>query len=445
MVGIMIGSGIFRTPASIATEMGSPWLILTLWALGGVLSLFGALTYAELATMYPQSGGVYVFLREGFGRCTAFVFGWTYVLITKPLAAAGIAIVFGENVNRLLHVDWDPRMVTIAVLILLTGINILGMRLGSGVAVVLTAIKLGALAAIVGLGLALHGDSAHVLAGADAPKPFLSALMPVMFLILWTYDGWSDVGAVAGEVTDPQRRLPRIYLVGTIAVTVLYVLVNAVYMLFVPLAEMRGPEIQMTGSVAPVVMERLLAGIGGAGMAATAGGVIVTAIILVSTLGSTHGSIITGARVTFAQARDGLLFSFLARVHPRFQTPAVALVVQMVLSCTACWFVETFEAMAGGFVFTMWIFYGLAAASIFVLRAKRPDAVRPYRCWGYPVVPAVFIACAAGMTTLSIWQKPNETLRWLGVLVAGVPVYFVWRRWVGAYDNGAPSASGAPQ
>jgi len=416
MVGIIIGSGIFRTPTSIAQQMGDPWLVLLLWLVGGVLSLFGALTYAELAVMYPQSGGVYVFLREGLGRCVAFVFGWTYVLISKPLAAAGIAIIFGEHVNALLGVTWDPRLVTIGILVVLTAINIVGMTLGSRVAMVLTCVKLAALMAIVGLGLAVVPGSGRALEAVPAPKPFIDGLLPVMFLIMWTYDGWSDVGAIAGEVKDPQRQLPRVYLTGTAIITLIYVAVNAVYMLLVPLEEMRGMD-----TVAPTVVERLLP----ANLAA-AGGVIVTGIVLVSTLGSTHGSIMTGARVTFAQARDGLLFSFLGRVHPRFETPAVSLVVQLVLSCIACWFVGDFERLAGGFLFTMWIFYGLAACSIFILRVKRPDAPRPYKCWGYPVVPAVFILAAAAMTVLSIRDTPVQSLVWLGVLLAGVPVYFVW-------------------
>jgi APA family basic amino acid/polyamine antiporter len=413
MVGIIIGSGIFRTPASIAKEMGSPGLILALWVAGGVLSLFGALAYAELGTMFPRSGGIYVYLHEGLGGPAAFVFGWTYLLISKPLAAAGIATVFGEHLNRLLGVSWDPRIATCALLFLLTIVNVAGVRLSAGVACLLTGLKVLALAGIVALGLALTQQQGGFAAG-PAPHGFWTALAPVMAGILWTYDGWSDVASVAGEVREPQRLLPRILLVGTAATIGLYVAVNAVYFMMVPLAEMRGVE-----TVAPLVMERLLG---------RWGAMAVTVIILVSTLGASHGSIMTGARVTFAQARDGLLFRFLGRIHPRFETPAVSLWVQLGLSCLAIIFVKTFEGLTGGFVFTMWIFYAGAVAAVLVLRARRPDLERPYRCWGYPWVPVVFIAASLAMTALSIVASPRGTLPWLGALLAGWPAYYLWRR-----------------
>ena len=422
MVGIIIGSGIFAAPTAIAGQMGSPWMILATWLAGGVLSLFGALTYSELATMYPQSGGVYVFMREGFGRPVAFVFGWTYMLITKPAAAAGIAVVFGQHVNSLLGTGWDAKWVTTVILVVLTGVNVRGVRLGTGVAGVFTFVKVAAIIAIIALGVVLLKGSAANLKDQPAPLdvrtglpiPVLMALTPVMFKVMWTYDGWSDVGAIAGEVKDPQRELPKIYLAGTVAVTILYVAVNAVYLYMMPLSEMAGVD-----TVAPVVMRRLLG---------PAGGIAVTVLILVSTLGSTHGSILTGARVTYAQARDGLLFRFLGRVHPRYETPAVALWSQLALSITALWLLKGFAEMADAFVFTMWIFYGLAAAAIFVFRARRPDAPRPYRCWGYPVIPALFILAAIVMTAMSIYQDPRHTLPWLGLLAAGVPVYYVWNR-----------------
>ncbi len=421
MVGIIIGSGIFRTPPEVAKHIGSPWLILMFWALGGVVSLFGALTYAELACMYPQSGGVYVFLREGLGRPIAFVFGWTYMLVSKPFAAAGIAVVFGENLNALLGVHWDIRVTTSVLLILLTAVNTLGINVGAGIAELLTGAKIVALVGIAALALILNKGSSVNFADSPVQGGLLLAIAPVMSAVLWTYDGWSDVGAIAGEVKNPQRELPRIYLIGTAAVTLLYVAVNAAYMWLMPLSEMR-----TTDSVAPIVTGRLIGGVGA---------VAVTVIILVSTLGSTHGSIITGARVTYAQANDRLLFKFLSYVHPRFKTPAVSLWVQLCLSCGALWYAGSFQKLADSFIFTMWIFYGLAAASIFVLRVKRPDAARSYRCPGYPVIPALFILAAAAMTVLLIVDDVNNpkshgrmVMLWLGVLVLGVPVYYVWKR-----------------
>jgi APA family basic amino acid/polyamine antiporter len=426
MVGIMIGSGIFRSPSAIAGVLGSPGLILLLWLAGGAISLCGALTYAELAAMYPQSGGVYVFLREGYGRGMAFVFGWTYLVLSKPFAAGGIAVVFAEHLNGLLGTTWDPRVVTSAVLAALTALNTLGLRLGSGVAGLLTALKVAALGAIVVLAMALMNGEASNFAAAPAVDragrevPLLVGLAAAMSLVLWTYDGWSDVGAIAGEIRDPHRNLPRAYLAGTAAVTALYLAVNAVYAWLVPIAEMRA-----TDTIAPLVVTRLLAGIGVAG---AFGATVVSLIVLVSTLGSTHGSIITGARISYAQARDGLLFRSLGRVEPRFRTPAVSLWVQLVLAVAATWIAGDFQALASTFVFTMWIFYGLAGAVIVILRRRLPDAARPYRCPGYPWVPGIFVAASAAMTVLGLIEDPAQNLVWLGVLLAGIPVYLLWVR-----------------
>jgi len=426
MVGVMIGGGIFRQPATIAGELGSPTLILVFWAIGGLLALFGAMTYSELACMYPQSGGVYVFLREGLGRAVAFVFGWTYMLITKPFGAAGICVMFAESLNQFLGQNWDLKFVTTIALVALTLVNSFGVGIGAAVAKALTSAKVLALIVIVLLVAALRKGNVQHFESTPPPTTLLAAIAPVMAAVMWTYDGWSDVGAIAGEVKEPRRLMPRVFILGTVAVTVLYLLVNAAYIALVPLSEMRTIE-----SVAPVVMDRLVGPVGA---------MAVVAIIMVSTLGSTHGSVLTGARVTYAQSRDGLLFKSLGYVHPRFRTPLVALWVQLALSCAAVWYQsdqgqpqQLFTKLAESFVFTMWIFYGLAAATVIILRIRQPERERPYRCWGYPVVPVLFILAAAAMTVLSIRadlldekSRGMMTLPWLGVLVAGLPVYYIW-------------------
>jgi amino acid transporter len=423
MVGVVIGSGIFRTPTAIAQQLGDPYLILLLWLIGGLIALAGALTFAELATMMPKSGGIYVFIREGYGPCPAFVFGWTYMLITKPAAAAGIAFIFAEHFNTLTGLDWSPQLLTCAALVVLTIINVIGVKASARFAIVLTSLKFGALAAIIVLGIAAAlreslAPGANVSGGfvaVPSPKTLFQALVPVMAAIMWTYDGWSDVGAIAGEVKEPKKTLPRVYILGTLSVIGLYVLANAVYLWHIPI-----PQMRETPTVAPVLLEKF---------AGPIGATVVTIMIIISTLGSSHASVMTGARVTFAQARDGLLFRFLARIHPRFETPAVALWTQMALSCAAVLFLEEFDKLAGTFVFTMWIFYGLGAGTLFILRKRQPDAERPFRTPGYPVVPAVFLLSSVAMTVLSIHADPKNTLIWIGVLAAGVPVYYAWRRW----------------
>ncbi len=420
MIGVMIGSGIFRTPTDIANNLGNPALILAFWATGGLVALFGALTFAELATMYPSSGGLYVYLHKGYGPMVAFVFGWVYLLLVQPTAVAGITTVCSQHILELIEPDvrqraplLDHRIITCLIVVALTAINISGMKKGAGVAVFLTAIKVLALVAIVVLPIALMKGSAGHFTAVAAPKPLLWALAPVMAAVMWTYDGWSDTAAVAEEITEPQRRIPRIFLLGNVGMMLLYVAVNAAYIALVPLGEMAQTE-----TVAPLVLERLVGPVGGT---------IVTVMIIISTLGAAHASIIVGSRVVFAQSRDRLLFDFVSRVHPRFQTPAVALGLICVLSCVVTFWLETFDRLIETFIFTLWIFYGMAGVAIFILRKREPGMSRPYRCWGYPVVPAVFVLVAAFMTVVSILESPGETLPWMALLAAGVPTYYAWR------------------
>lgn len=417
MIGVTIGSGIFRTPSSIAAELGSPLLILMMWVLGGVLSLFGALTFSELATMYPRSGGIYNFLHQGYGARTAFTFGWTYMLITKPFAASAIALVTMEYFAS--AIGWkatagELSMLVCVELIALTGLNVLGMKLGAGVGAAITGAKVVCLIGIVIVVSALGEWDASHFKSVPKEKPLLPALIAVISLVLWTYDGWSDVGSVAGEVRDPQRTLPRVYLIGTVALVALYLAVNAAYFHALPINAMRE-----TNAVASTAVEQVLG---------ASGAWAVGIIVMLATFGSTHASIITGARVTFAQAQDGLLFSFLGRVHPRFETPAVALWVQCLLSCIAVTMLRGFQELADGFVFTMWIFYGLAGASLFVLRRSQPDKPRPFRCPGYPIVPAIFVLASLAMTVLQISADWRGTLPWIGVLLLGLPAFTIWKK-----------------
>lgn len=418
MIGVTVGSGIFATPAVIAQQLPHPTFILLLWAFGGILSLFGALTFSELICMYPASGGLYNFLRHGFGERIAFIFGWTYMLITKPFAAAGIAIVSATYFNRLCGTQWDEPTLVCIELIVLTFINTLGMRLGAGVGVLITAFKVAALAAIVGLALVLPGGSTSNFAPLPSASLSLAAVIAVMSSVLWTYDGWSDVGSVAGEVKDPQRRLPRIYLAGTLILIALYLAVNAAYMYILPISTIAGSK-----AVAGDAIEKLIG---------PRGSQLVTAAVLISTVGATHASIITGARVTFAQARDGLLFKFLARINPTFQTPAVSLWSQCALSCLVVLLLRNFQSLADGFVFTMWIFYGMGGAAVIVLRRTQPDTPRAFKVPGYPVIPCLFVAAALAMTVLTVWSDKGDkfvhTLPWLVVLAVGWPAFTLWKR-----------------
>jgi len=415
MVGIILGTGIFFTPVIVAKYLSNPWTILAFWVAGGVLSLFGALTFAELAAAFPRSGGMYVYLHEGLGPRAAFTFGWTYLLLMKPFAAAAVGIVFANHLNALLGVDWSPPAVACVMILVLTVVNVVTVRGSSGTAVVFTSLKFASLLAIVFLALALRKGSAANFDSAPVDVPLWKAFVPVMYGVLWTYDGWSEVSAVSGEVENPTRALPRILLLGTAAVALVYVAVNAVYCALIPLTEMRG-----LSTVAPVVMERLLGG---------AGGRVVALMIVVSTLGASHSAVLTGARVTWAQAQDGLLFRFLGRVHPQFRTPDVSLWVQAVLCCAAVIWLQNYRDVSEGYGFLGWIFYGATAAAVLILRRRRPDLERPYKCWGYPAVPVLFILVSAGMTALYIvvtgWKM---TVPWLAILFLGIPAHAIWIR-----------------
>ena len=417
MVGIILGSGIFLAPPAIAGMLGSPALVLFFWVAGGVLSLFGALTFAELAAAFPRSGGLYVYLQEGFGPRTAFTFGWTFLLLIKPFAGAAVGITFANHFNELFGVDWYPPAVASVMILILTAVNVVTVRGSSATAIVFTALKLASLVAIVGLSVLLTKGSASNFAASPSPWPLWKAFAPVMYGVLWTYDGWSEVSAVTGEVENPGRTLPRILLLGTAATIVIYVAVNAVYLSLVPLSEMR--ELK---TIAPLVMERLIG---------KSGAFVVTLMILISTVGATHAAILTGARITWAQAKDGLLFRFLGRVHPKFETPDVSLWIQAVSCCAALLWLRHYKDVSEGYGFLMWMFYGGAAAAVLVLRRKKPDLERPYKCWGYPAVPIVFLVVSVMMTLLFIAQSPKTTLPWLAVLLAGFPAHAIWTRWAG--------------
>ncbi len=450
MLGVTIGSGIFETPASVAAQTTATWQVMALWIAGGVLSLLGALTFAELATILPKSGGLFNFLADGLGRAgrpTAFVFGWMYMLIIKPSAAAGIATITAKNLRVLLGVPpdrWSIPWVTCAILLVLTLLSLPGLRLGARLSVVLTSAKVLALAMIVAsaaslalggltqsdapggvIDLGIGAAGARSATGESAMGPlgwlaFMGAMVGAMSGVLWSYDGWNDVGSVAGEVERPQRTLPRALILGTLLITLIYLAVNAAYLSVVSAEEMRAlANTPGAPSVASVLMTRALG---------PSGAMVVVGMIVLSTLGSSFASVTTGARVTFAQAREGLLFAPLASIHPKFKTPHVSLWVQLAFSCACMAFYGTFEKLAGAFTFGMWIFYGLAACAIIVLRRTQPNIERPFRCPGYPLVPLLFVGSALFMTVLLIYEKPQDSLISLGVMALGVPVYYVWER-----------------
>jgi len=415
LVGSTIGSGIFRVPAEVAERVGAVGAMGLLWVLGGLFALAGALTLAELAVLFPRSGGIYVFLREGWGRLPAFLFGWTELLIIRPSALGAIAMLFAEYLRVFVPLTGaGVRLVAAGAILTLALANIRSLTWGAAVQNASTLAKVLALVGLAVLAFGLGDPQRGAFAGPIAFAPlswggFGLALVAVM----WTYDGWADLTFLAGEVRDPARTLPRALLGGTLAVVAIYLLVNAAYLYVLTPAAMAGRPLVAADAARAVV--------GGAGAS------LVAAMVLLSAFGALNGSTMTGPRIFYAMAEDGLFFRPVAAVHPRYRTPWVAIALAAALGI-AYVAVRTFEQLADAFVLGIWPFYALAVGAVFRLRRHRPDVPRPYRTWGYPFVPLLFLVASVAMLANALVQQPVSTAVGFGVILAGVPVYHLWRR-----------------
>lgn len=415
VVGTIIGSGIFRVPASVAGAVGTPGAVALVWVLGGVISLCGALSLAELAAAFPRSGGVFVYLREAYGPLVAFLFGWT-ILIVGPASVAGIALVFAEYLGRLMPLaPGGIRAVAAGALLV---VSLAAYRSVQGVGALVSAAsaaKIAAIAVLVVAAFAL-GDGDAGSFGAGMPVDTTAQWGGIGFALvaaLWAYNGFQDMVSVAGEVSDPGRVLPRALMAGMAIVVVLYLAANAAYLNVLPYDALRASPL-----VASDAMVRIL---GGAGAAAAAG------MVVVSTFGALVALAFSTPRIFFAMADAGLVFSPLARVHPRFKTPHVAVVAHAVVALASVWS-SSFERLAAAFVLGIFPFLALAAAGVIVLRRTRPALPRPYRTPGYPVVPLVFVAGTAWVVISALVTEPVPTLAGIGLTALGIPVYLVWRR-----------------
>ena len=420
VIGITIGSGIFRTPAVIATRVPDPMLMLGVWIIGGVLAMCGALALAELASAFPRTGGLYVYLREGWGRLPAFLFGWAQLVLVRASALGGIASVFGAYALR--SFGYDPAVHSLAsnliaagVIVFAMAMNILGIRVGAAIVGLSTIAKYGALAVLVLLSFAIggqHGASFANFTAAGSPvDPGLFGL--ALISVLWAYDGFGDLSYVAGEVRDPKKNLSRALILGTAGIVAIYLAANVAYLYVQPVERMAKSPL--------VAADTLMALVGQAGVG------LIAIVVMISTFGSVNGSMLVNPRIFFAMAEDRLFFQSMARVHPRYQTPHVAI---MLTAALGVFFVltRTFEQLADTFVLTMWPFYALSVAAIYRLRRSRPDLERPYKVIGYPFVPAVFILGALYLVTNALLTEPLWTSVTFGIVLLGIPVYLVMFR-----------------
>lgn len=416
LVGTTIGSGIFRVPATVAERMGEPGPFMLVWLVGGILALFGALTLAELAAMYPRSGGVFTFLAEGVGRLPAFLFGWSQLVVVRAAALGGISTIFAEYLTR--FVSLTPRQVQFvaAGVILTVGtLNYFGVKKAGAVMTVATAVKYGALVALVFLAFGFgQGQFGNLTPLVDVTFP-VSAFGMALVSVMWAYDGWADLSYMGGEVKDPARTIPKALILGTIMIVVIYLAVNAAYLYLVPIEEMASSPL-----IASTAADRipLLAG---------AGGAIIAVVVMLSTFSSVNGSMMTAPRIFFAMADRKLFFQGVARVSPRYQSPAAAIWLATGLGVTYVLF-NNFQQLADKFVLGIWPFYIMAVIGVFTLRRRFPDLPRPYRVFWFPVVPIVFLIASTGMVVNAFLTDPVNTGITFGIILAGVPFYYLWQR-----------------
>ena len=430
VVGTVIGSGIFLVPQAMVQRVGTPQMVFVVWVFGGLLSLAGALSYAELAAAMPEAGGEYVYLREAYGPMWGFLYSWTQMWVAKSGSIATLATGFFYYLTNFfpgldavfyrIPLPLGPhggplefrygQLLAMALILSLAWLNYFGVKLGGDVQVAVTVLKVALIAFIIIAGLGFgtaHGVNTAI------PAPLTTAgFFAALVAALWAYDGWNNVSMVASEVREPQRNLPRSLIGGTIAVIVIYLLANSAYF-----HVLTAGEVGATPRVAAEMMRRIL---GGAG----AGAVSVAAMI--SIFAALNGSILSGSRVPYAAARDGYFFHAVERVHPEYRTPAVSI---LALSAWAALLVLSgrYEQLFTYVIFASWILYGMTTAAVIVLRRKRPDLPRPYRTIGYPWVPVLFVLVAFVLVLSTLIDSPRESLMGIALIILGLPFYFYWK------------------
>jgi basic amino acid/polyamine antiporter, APA family len=429
VIGTVIGSGIFRVPQTMINSVGTVPLVFLVWVVGGALSLAGALTYAELAAAMPGAGGEYVYLTEAWGPVWGFLYSWTQMWIGKSGSIATLATAFFEYTAHFIpqfediwfRIGWfnigpfpvKYGQVFALVMILVLGlVNYFGVRFGGAVQVVMTGVKVALIAFVILAGM-LYAHPASTGAIPSGVPPIATGFVAALVAALWAYDGWNNVGMVASEIKNPGRNLPLALILGTSLVIGIYMMANWAYFRVLTPAEVGAHKL-----VAAEMMQRVQGPVGAG---------LVSIAAMISIFAALNGSIMTGARIPYAAARDGLFFKSAARVHPVFRTPGVSILMMtgwaalLVLS-------GKYDDLYNFVIFGSWILYAMAAASVFVLRRKRPDMVRPYKTVGYPVVPVLFLIGAAALELSTLRDRPVQSLAGIVLILLGLPFYSYWKR-----------------
>jgi basic amino acid/polyamine antiporter, APA family len=433
LTGGVIGSGIFLTAAPIASAVRTPFMFFSIWLVGGALSLFACFAFGEMGAMFPEAGGQYVYIREAFGEFPAFIYGWLTASVVQSGSVAAVAVAFADYFGvivpgasaRAIMLRLGPwtltraDLVAVAAIILLTAVNVAGVRIGTLLINTATWAKFAAIGAFVLLGLTFgHGHWSHLTVSLPALQPsslgnIISAFGVALIAVFWTMDGWVFISWVAGEVKEPQRTIPRAMTWGMLLVILVYLLINAVYLYALPI-----PQIAQKEAIAEAATVALFS---------SRAAWWLSAMIALSCFGCLSCNILSGARVPYAMARDGLFFTAMGRLHPRYRTPAFSLVTLSVWAIVLA-LSGSFDQLYTYVIFMLILSYVAAVIGLFVLRRTRPELPRPYRCTGYPYLPALYVFFAGAWALNALVTRPKETMIGLAIVAAGAPIYFVSRR-----------------
>ena len=414
--GGIIGSGIFMVPATVAMFTGSASLFFMVWIAGGIVSLFGALSVAELGAAMPRAGGQYVYLSEAYGPVWGYLYGWSAVAVINTASIAAVGVAFSEYLRFFFPItDVSIKGIAVATIVLLTIINILDVKSGARFQNLFTISKLGAIFVIIILGLVMEGGSNQNLSPFFSDQSFTELVGPLglaMVSVLWTFDGWIFITYVAGEVKNPGRNIPLSLIFCMLIVVTIYLLLNYVLIYTLGFTGMNGSDLVVSDAASVFLGNK--------------GAAIVTLIILISLIGANNGFVLTSARINYAMAKDKLFFYQASQIHPRFKSPSNALIIQCVWASLLT-FTGTFNQLITYIIFASWIFYGMSAGAVIILRNKKPDMERPYKTPVYPWIPIIFILFAIFLTINTIIEAPRDAAIGAGIILAGLPMYYYWK------------------
>lgn len=443
VIGSMIGSGIFKKVAPMMNELGDPIWVLVAWLLAGIISLLGALTNAEVAGLIAEPGGQYAYFKHMYGKAFAFIYGWSMMTVVQTATGASVAYVFAESLNTIISLprlpeSWESieflvfkpfensgvKLATISVLLGLTAINYFGVKFGGLVLRILSVSVISCIVLIIVLNFFFsNGSVDNVTTGIEnysypSTSGFIGAMFAAMMSAFWAYEGWNTIGFLGGEIKEPHKNIPRALTFGTMFVIVLYLIVNAAYMYVLTPEQLVGLH-NAGGKIAAVEAIRSFLGTGGV--------MFILILILMSTFNSTNTTIMGAPRIYFAMAQDGLFFKKVGETHPTYKTPATALLIQGIWSSVLV-LSGSFDQLTDMLIFAAFIFYGLGAFGVFILRRKMKETPRSYKVFGYPIIPAIFILFCSVLVVISVFERPREAAIGTLLILTGFPMYFLLKR-----------------